>query len=160
MTTVILLAIDDSEFSRAATQALTQHVRPESTVVHVLHVMELDRVLPPAFDYARGSAYGPEVAAHLQSGRKHAERIVDDASRHLQAAQFQTTPVVREGDPKRTILDYAATINCDWIVMGSHGWRGIDRFFMGSVSETVTRHAHCSVLVVRRRDLVNHTSIP
>ena len=31
---------------------------------------------------------------------------------------------------------------------------------MGSVSETVTRHAHCSVLVVRRRDVVNHTSIP
>jgi nucleotide-binding universal stress UspA family protein len=160
VTTVILLAIDDSEFSRAATQALVQHLSPESTLVHVLHVMELDRMLPPAYDYARGTTYGPDVAAHLHSGRHHAERIVGDASRHLQDAHFRTTPVVREGDPKRTILDYAATINCDCIVMGSHGWHGVDRFFMGSVSEGVVRHAHCSVLVVRRRDVTNHAPPP
>lgn len=158
MTTVILLAIDDSEFSRAATQALTEHMRPESTLVHVLHVVELDRILPPAYDYARGSTYGPDVAAHLQGGHQHAERIIADASRHLQAAHFQTTPVIREGEPRRAILDYAATIDCDCIVMGSHGWHGVDRFFMGSVSEGVVRHAHCSVLVVRSRDVVDRAS--
>jgi nucleotide-binding universal stress UspA family protein len=35
------------------------------------------------------------------------------------------------------------------IVVGSHGRKGLDRFFMGSVSEAVARHAHCSVQIVR-----------
>jgi nucleotide-binding universal stress UspA family protein len=35
------------------------------------------------------------------------------------------------------------------IVLGSHGRRGLDRFLMGSVSEAVAVHAHCSVEVIR-----------
>jgi nucleotide-binding universal stress UspA family protein len=34
--------------------------------------------------------------------------------------------------------------------MGSHGRRGFDRLVLGSVSETVAMHAHCSVEVVRQ----------
>jgi nucleotide-binding universal stress UspA family protein len=34
-------------------------------------------------------------------------------------------------------------------VLGSHGRRGFDRYMMGSVSESVALHAHCSVEVVR-----------
>jgi nucleotide-binding universal stress UspA family protein len=37
----------------------------------------------------------------------------------------------------------------DLIVVGSHGRRGVDRYLMGSVSEAVALHAHCSVEVVR-----------
>jgi nucleotide-binding universal stress UspA family protein len=39
--------------------------------------------------------------------------------------------------------------NADLIVVGSHGRRGFDRYVMGSVSESVALHAHCSVEVVR-----------
>jgi nucleotide-binding universal stress UspA family protein len=146
----ILLAIDGSEFSRAATQEIVLHLRAESTTVHVLHVLELDRMLPAAFDFARGSDYGPEVTAHLDSARSDTRRLVADAAERLRAAGFRTETSVREGDPRHTILNYAAEISCDCIVMGSHGRRGVERFFLGSVSESVVRHAHCSVFVVRR----------
>lgn len=40
----------------------------------------------------------------------------------------------------------------DLIVMGSHGCRGVDRMMLGSVSESVAIHAHCSVEVIRERN--------
>jgi nucleotide-binding universal stress UspA family protein len=152
MPTTILLAIDDSEFSRAAVDELIDYMRPESVTVHVLHVLELDKVLPIAFDFARGTQYGPEVTAHLQKSREDAERLVSDAARRLTEAHFMTSTAVAEGDPRHTILNYAAELGCDCIVMGSYGRHGLDRFLMGSVSEAVARHAHCSVHIVRTPD--------
>jgi nucleotide-binding universal stress UspA family protein len=149
VTTRILLAIDDSVFSCAATDAVVAHIRPEDTLVHVMHVLELDRLVPPPIDFARGNEYGPDVAAHVKSGRAAAEALITAAEERLRAVGFSTAGVIREGDPRSAILDYAAEWNSDWIVMGSHGRQGLDRFFMGSVSETVARHAHCSVQIAR-----------
>jgi nucleotide-binding universal stress UspA family protein len=53
------------------------------------------------------------------------------------------------GDPRSCILDVAKEWGADLIVLGSHGRRGLDRFLLGSVSETVAVHAPCSVRVVR-----------
>lgn len=153
---ILLLAIDDSEFSRAAIDEIVEHMRPDAVTVHVLNVIELDRMVPPALDFARGSGYGPDLAVHVHEGHDAAERLVTDAAARLERAQFRTTTVIREGDPRHEILDYAATSHCDGIVLGSHGRRGFDRFFMGSVSDAVARHAPCSVHVVRIRREQSH----
>jgi nucleotide-binding universal stress UspA family protein len=47
------------------------------------------------------------------------------------------------------ILNYASTTNINLIVMGTKGRTGLKRFLMGSVADSVVRHAHCPVLVVR-----------
>jgi nucleotide-binding universal stress UspA family protein len=148
----IVLAIDDSEFSRAATESIATRVRPDAALVHVIHVVELDRLVPPPLDFARGSEYGPDITSHLKVARAAAEAMVRAAELRLQAARFATSGLIRDGDPRHEILNYAAEWNADWIVLGSHGRRGFDRFFMGSVSEAVARHAHCSVQIVRVRD--------
>jgi nucleotide-binding universal stress UspA family protein len=54
-----------------------------------------------------------------------------------------------EGDPKSQIIDAAKEWRADMIIMGSHGWSGLNRFLMGSVSEGVVRHSHCSVEIIR-----------
>jgi nucleotide-binding universal stress UspA family protein len=51
-----------------------------------------------------------------------------------------------EGSPADAIVERAQ--NSDLVVMASHGHRGIRRFLLGSVAETVVRHAPCSVAVV------------
>jgi nucleotide-binding universal stress UspA family protein len=43
----------------------------------------------------------------------------------------------------------AEEIGAGLIVLGSRGWGGIRRALMGSVSDSVVRHSHCPVLVVR-----------
>jgi nucleotide-binding universal stress UspA family protein len=55
---------------------------------------------------------------------------------------------VRTGDPASEIVREAREWQADLIVVGTHGRRGAKRVFLGSVAETVLRHAPCAALVV------------
>jgi nucleotide-binding universal stress UspA family protein len=134
----VLLAIDDSKFSEAATRAIIEHMRPEPTEVCVLHVAEM-----PVVPY---SYVGPVREENL----KLSKELVERAGEQLGKAGYKVqTAVEEEGDPRYKIIDRAASWKADVIVLGSHGRKGLDRFLMGSVAESVVRHARCSVLVVR-----------
>ena len=51
--------------------------------------------------------------------------------------------------PEEAILDDAEKLDADLIVLGSQGFKGLDRFLLGSVSHDVAIHAPCSVEIVR-----------
>jgi nucleotide-binding universal stress UspA family protein len=91
----------------------------------------------------------PYVAKVEEDRKKQAKTLVQRAARELRKAGFKASEAVEAGDPKARIIDHAADWKADLIVVGSHGWRGLNRFLMGSVSEAVVRHADCSVEVVR-----------
>jgi nucleotide-binding universal stress UspA family protein len=55
------------------------------------------------------------------------------------------------GLPTRAILDRAATLPADLIVMGTHGAGGFEHMLLGSVTEKVLRRATCPVLTVPPR---------
>lgn len=55
---------------------------------------------------------------------------------------------VRVGSPAHEILTVARHWDADLVVLGTHGRRGLPRFFLGSVAETVLRKAPCSALVI------------
>ena len=141
----ILLAIDDSKFSRAATEVIIAQFKPKETEVRVLHVIE------PLPVYPDGQAwgYGSEFVPVSEEERKEAEELVARSSQALNNAGFKVTTAIKQGSPKVIIIDLAKEWPADLIVLGSHGRKGLDRFLMGSVSEAVARHAHCSVLIVR-----------
>lgn len=62
--------------------------------------------------------------------------------------------ILEMGSPKSIIAeDIPKREGIDLIVMGAKGMGAIERFFMGSVSENVIRHAACDVLVVRPDEL-------
>ncbi|WP_227380071.1 universal stress protein [Haladaptatus halobius] len=63
---------------------------------------------------------------------------------------IDTKTAVRRGIPQDAILVYADEHNIDIIVMGTHGRTGVKRALMGSVTETVVRHADIPVLTVSR----------
>jgi len=141
----ILRAIDDSKFSEAAIEAVIRQATPQETEVKVLHVIE------PIPIYPDGQAwgYGPEASQVLKEQRKEAEGLVARAGQTLREKNFKVMTAVEEGNPKEVIIDSAAEWHADLIVVGSHGRKGLNRFFMGSVSEAVARHGHCSVQIVR-----------
>jgi len=141
----ILLAIDDSKFSEAAIEAVIRQTTPQETEVRVLHVIE------PIPIYPEGQAWGysPDASQVLEEQRKEAEELVARADQTLREKNFKVMTAVEEGNPKEVILDSAAEWHADLIVLGSHGRKGLDRFFMGSVSEAVARHAPCSVEIIR-----------
>jgi len=56
---------------------------------------------------------------------------------------------LEEGRPADQILRVAKESNCDMIVMGTHGRKGLGRLFLGSVAEEVTRKALSPVVIVK-----------
>ena len=80
----------------------------------------------------------------LNSARKKMDHFVED---NLSEAAGCTTEV-RVGDVAEEIINYAETSNVDMIIMGTHGYRGVERILFGSVAEQVVKTAPCPVLTI------------
>jgi nucleotide-binding universal stress UspA family protein len=141
----VLLAIDGSKYSEAAIQTVIAQAHAKDTEVHVIHVVE-----PPTLLIAREmGGYDPALEQIWDAETKHAHTLVEKTAETLRALGMKVTTAVEQGDPKSAIIDASKKWHADLIVLGSHGRNAFDRFLMGSVSEAIVRHAHCSVEVVR-----------
>ena len=141
----ILLAIDQSNCAQAALQSVVTRPWPSGTEIRVLHVVE-----PPSLLMGREmTGNDPEFEAVWKALREQAKALVSKATEKLRGAGLNASTALVEGDPKSQIIDVANDWRADLIVLGSHGWKGLYRFMMGSVSEAVVRHAPCSVEIVR-----------
>lgn len=136
----IVLAVDYSEYSEAAVQALIKQVRPEGTEVAVVHVMEVSLA-----DFESRARFETNRATRLQTARELVERFAAE----LRQAGYTANPVVEEGDAKTAIIGFAEKWHPDVIFVGSHGRRAFRRLTLGSVTDAVARHANCSVEIVR-----------
>ena len=142
----ILLATDGSKFAEAATQSVISLFRTQNVEVLVLQIVEpVVFSTPPQM----AAGYAPEMAPRLQSEIKNARESVSGTVGVLRTAGFNVDSKVVETEIRTGILEAAAEWKADLIVLGSHGERGLRTFFLGSVSESVARHAPCSVLIIR-----------
>jgi nucleotide-binding universal stress UspA family protein len=144
----ILLAIDESIFSEAATQAVIARIRPDDVEVVALTVVDLINYFSSE---EAAKAYIPNIEEIRSARLKQASELVERAAHLLRTAGFKATAEVSEGEPKSRIIEKAEEWRADLIVLGSHGRKGFDRALLGSVSEAVARHAPCSVAIVRIR---------
>ena len=87
---------------------------------------------------------GPERAT-LES-----HQLLDEQVRHIEEAGGTVAEAhLRLGRPDNQIIEVGEEVGAGLIVVGSRGHGGVRRALMGSVSDSVVRHAHCPVLVVR-----------
>jgi nucleotide-binding universal stress UspA family protein len=77
------------------------------------------------------------------------DNIAARAVREAEAAGVKVMSHAHEGDPAEAILDTAKEQKADLIVVGDRGLSGVQRFLLGSVSQKVSEHAACNVLIVR-----------
>jgi nucleotide-binding universal stress UspA family protein len=143
----ILLAIDGSKYADAAALEVGSGFRTQGTEVLVLQVVEpLVFSTPPQM----APGYAPEMAARLQDQLKQARESVARTAEILRKAGFKVDSRVAENEIRTGILDATQEWHADLIVLGSHGEKGLRKFLLGSVAEFIARHAHCSVLIVRK----------
>lgn len=83
------------------------------------------------------------------------EEIVDAAADRARERGVNVETEVLQGDPYRTIVDYADTRDVGLIAMPARGRRGLDRFLLGSVTERVIRQSDVPVLTIRPDDDVD-----
>jgi nucleotide-binding universal stress UspA family protein len=140
----IVLAIDGSKFSDAATHAVIAQAIPGEAEVRVVHVVNLMNNPFPEM-----TAFDAEIEHAPNEQREPAEALVGATAELLRARGLTVTTAVEWGDPKSKIINAAEEWHADLIVLGSHGRKGLERFLLGSVSEAVMLHAHCSVEIAR-----------
>ena len=63
--------------------------------------------------------------------------------------KYPIETVLRQGFAPEGIVETAQEMDCDLIVMGTHGRSGMSRLVMGSVAENVLPRACCPVLIVK-----------
>ena len=134
----VLLATDGSPASEPASEQAIDLSTQVGAKLLVVSVLGASRSTGTATDVA------PDSRASLTS---KAQGIVARA----RAAGAEASFLVWEGEPGDAIVAAADSESADIIVVGSHGRSGVSRFFIGSVSDYVVRHAHCPVMVVRGR---------
>jgi nucleotide-binding universal stress UspA family protein len=81
--------------------------------------------------------------------RRWAERQVEKLAEKARKRGVRASALMVTGDPAQHIVRMARSKRADLIVVGTHGRRGISKFFLGSVAERVIATASCPVMTVR-----------
>ena len=99
--------------------------------------------LHPYREQVQGSA-----REDLISLERVADQVVMRAAAQVEGDSRIET-VARQGDPAEVLADVAEEEGAQLIVVGDRGLTGVKRFLLGSVSNKLSHHAPCSVLIVR-----------
>jgi nucleotide-binding universal stress UspA family protein len=143
----ILLAVDQSEYSRAAINEVGKRPWPARSTVRVLSVVE------PIPQMAIGPAYGGRESLDQMDAelKKRASNLTTKIVQKLKTKSLKAEPVIRSGNAAAEIVEEAEKWRADLIVLGSHGYGALKRLFLGSVALSVVSNAPCSVEVIRKR---------
>ena len=146
----ILVAVDGSASSQAAVASVAERPWPTGSEIKMLAVAELHIVPTTEFGMLPASYYEAEAEAANMLAQAAVKAAMEVVQQH-KTTGLNVTTVTKTGFAKSVILDEAEKWGADLIVLGSHGYKGLQRFFLGSVSQAVATHAPCSVEIVRMK---------
>jgi nucleotide-binding universal stress UspA family protein len=140
----ILLPTDGSEITSKATDTAIGLARATEAQIFVISVKE-------PFPYSAISEMQPTPPqeffdAQERIAAKRVQAVVDACGAAGVAVKAHTVEALH---PWEAIIDHAARMECDLLVMASHGRRGVSALLLGSETQKVLTHSKVPVLVVR-----------
>ncbi len=154
----ILVAIDDSELSQQAFEQALSLAKTFGANLHLLHVLSSLQVeYQDTASLAFSGVYYPDTFYEVIKERwEDLETTGLDFLKSLyqQATQAGVTTEFTQqiGQIDQAIVDFAKTQHPDLLVVGSHGRKGLNEFFLGSISNYVSHHVSCPVLLVHQQE--------
>jgi nucleotide-binding universal stress UspA family protein len=134
----VLVPTDGSDPANVAADHGITFAEATGAAMHVVHAVDLTPL--------SGNFGSTEVLTALEEA---GQRAVDDVIDRAEDADLRSVEAsVLSGTPARAILDYAEERDVDCIVMGTQGRTGLERYFLGSVTEKIVRVANVPVLTV------------
>lgn len=131
--------------------SLAQTTGASLMLLHVLSESEANYPILPTYAYypilddSDYDFYQKQLEEYKQLNINFLRNLTTKANE----AGVTTEYTQKIGNPGRKICELATTWEADLILVGSRGLKGIKEMFLGSVSNYVTHHAPCSVLIVR-----------
>ncbi|WP_164668363.1 universal stress protein [Virgibacillus doumboii] len=137
----IVVAVDGSEASEKAFKKSLDIVKRNDARMILAHVVD-------SRTFATAEAYDRTLAERAED---YAKELLNSYVENAKIAGISDmVRCVEYGSPKVKIAkDVAANFDADLIICGATGMSAVERFLIGSVSESITRYANCDVLVVR-----------
>jgi nucleotide-binding universal stress UspA family protein len=152
----ILVPTDFSKGSQAALEHATALAKLTKARIVVLHVIETIAYtmkeslhLVDSRAMVKSMTESPQLLDVYALVQRAVEPALDQIVKDLQKDHLTASRCVLQGTAYDQIVTQAKEIGADLIVMGTHGRRGANHLFMGSVAERVVRMAPCPVLTVR-----------
>lgn len=139
----LLVPVDFSAYSREALRTAYQWAALHDARLDLLHVVVDD--LHPAF-YVGGMTSIYDSVPDLDE-KVHAK--LTDVAMDVLGTTDGVEAHVRTGSVPSSISDFAETHDVDLVALSTHGRSGLERFFLGSVTEKVVRHVSCPVLTLK-----------
>jgi len=139
----ILVPLDGSELSNRGLHEALRLVKDTTASIVLLHVID---DYPTMREFASSQPLEDMRRHRLQQGcalLAAPSKIAREAG-----ARVQDVACFAMESASASILECAATNQCDLIVMSSHGRSGVRRALMGSVTEDVSRNSTVPVLIV------------
>ncbi|MBP1968897.1 nucleotide-binding universal stress UspA family protein [Virgibacillus natechei] len=137
----IIVAVDGSEASEKAFKKSLDIAKRNHARLILAHVVD-------SRTFATAEAYDRSLAERAED---YAKELLDSYVDNAKSAGIDDlVRCVEYGSPKVKIAkDIAKDFQSDLIICGATGMNAVERFLIGSVSESITRYAECDVLVVR-----------
>jgi nucleotide-binding universal stress UspA family protein len=143
--TKILLATDGSDEARQAAQAAAELSKDTGSEVHITYVLPSPRELRGHHTYSR-----EVMSSVLEQAEGDARSFLEEQAKQIGESGGKVAEThLRAGEPDKEIVKLSEELGAGAIVIGSRGLGAVKRALMGGVSESVVRHAHCPVFVVR-----------
>ncbi len=145
----ILVPVDGTPTSRRGLEAAIRMASLTGATVRLIHVLD-ELVFATGFEPA--ATYEHDVLPRI---RRNGARILEEARALVAVAGIAADTVLSECFARRTsdvILEAAKDWNADFIVIGTHGRRGVSRLLLGSDAEDVLRGASVPILLIRSND--------
>ena len=139
----ILVAIDFSDVTTRVLEKATELAKALGGRLVVLHVIQ-----PPVNLSASDPILVENTARITSAAEKAADKYLERLEKGLQA-DFGSVQVLRlTGAPVARILEQAAALPADYIVLGSHGHTAVYDLLVGSTAHGVLKKAPCPVIIV------------
>ena len=147
--TKILVATDGSREAELAASTAADLANATNSELHLLNVAA-GNPDPVYHIHEVGLRYETYEQA-LEAVEGQAQKVLDEQVRKVREAGGSVTEAhLRIGERRdQAIIHLAEELGAGLIVMGSRGLGGVRRALIGSVSDSVVRHAHCPVMIVR-----------
>lgn len=146
----LVIGVDNSPYSLAAVDEVYRRKWPRGTEVRLLAVV--DTVMAFAPDTSQPSIL-KWIEVEDENNWDQVRQIFEPSASKLSSAGLDAAVMIRRGNPTDEIIEEAESWAADCIFLGPKGVRGIDRLLLGSVSSAVAARAHCSVEVVRLKEM-------
>lgn len=152
----ILVALDDSPLSQQAFQqslSLAQVFDAELQLLHVISPLEAEYQSKVSlagngyYSNTVGETAEEEWKLSVANRLDYLQSLAEQAAQAGVSAEF----VQEIGQPDRQICKSARDWQADLIVIGSHGRKGMSELFLGSVSNYVSHHVPCDVMLVHQQ---------